>query len=155
MIAATHPQQETSIMGKAIGQPVNEFRARQTNSKKSSSHIRILERPTNLIQTSIGHFGIDVQKPEHISPCYFCSGIQLLCSSAAGLQQTITKSFGQFSCLIRAAAIDNDDLCIRCALSQLAKERLNQRSFVEHRSNDRDQYLGTINVILLFGLPSW
>ena len=152
MIAAAHAQQKTGVMSETIGQPVNESRAWQANSKKTSGHISILEQLANFIQTVIGHFGIYVQKPEHIAPRHFRSRIQLLRSSTLSLQHAGTKSFGQFSCPVRATAVDNDDFCTRCALPQLSKERLNQRSFVEDRNNDRNKHLRTTNPVLFFGV---
>jgi len=137
MIAASHSQQDPCVMTKAVRQSINQT-SRQANSEVTANHIRITHHAPNLIQTSPGNFGIDMDKPKDFPAGSACAGIHLHGATSLAFNELIAKFGSEPSRAIGASAVCDNDLRFRRPLAKVPKKRPYQRCFVKNWDNDRD-----------------
>jgi hypothetical protein len=137
VIAASHPQQNTCVMSKAVRESINQA-SRQADSEVPSSDIRIFHDAPNLIQTGRRNFGVHVDKPKDVTIRGARAGIHLAAAIALALNKLITKTDGKPICAIGASAVRDNNLSSGHSLAQMFKKRSYQRRLVEYRNNDRE-----------------
>jgi hypothetical protein len=76
VVAASHSQQNSGVMRKTVGQPINRA-SRQANPKITASCIRIIQYARDFIQASLRDFGINMHKPEHFATRSTCTHVHL------------------------------------------------------------------------------
>jgi hypothetical protein len=149
MIAASHPKQEPRVMRKAVRQPVNGRRGRQTDPKETATDFWIVHYAANLIQTFQRHFGVCMQKPENIAACGVRSGIHLFRTAAlAAPDNLVTEALRQPIGAVGARAIDDDNFRPKSSLAQIREKRAYPRRFVKDGNNNRDLHRRFLSELL-------
>src|SRR5689334_9340989 len=82
MIAASHPEQKTRIMGKPVRQSIYRRCGWKADPKETTTDLRIAHYAVNLVQRFQRHFGIRMQKPEYIAACGRSSDVHLFRTAA-------------------------------------------------------------------------
>src|SRR5206468_11132819 len=116
-------------MGKAVRKPINQG-SWQPNSEVAAGDPPVIQYAGNLIQTSPRYFGIDMDKPKNLAARGARAGIHLHGTTALAPDKLIAKACGEISCVIRTAAICNNDLRSRCSPAQVLQKLSDQRSLV-------------------------
>src|ERR1051326_7878703 len=91
VIAASHAQEQTSVMGKLIGQPVNKIFSRQTNSKITAGRAWIIHNSRNFLGRLVRQTNVDMKEPENFAARGLCARIHLCRASGRALNQLIAK----------------------------------------------------------------
>jgi hypothetical protein len=139
MIAASHPEQESCVMRKAIRQSVYSRRGRQADPKKTATDFWIAHYPLNLIQRFQRHFGVCVQKPQNIAACGVGSGIHLFGTAAlAASDNLIAEALRQLVGAVSARAIDDNNFRPTGSLAQIREKWAYQQRLIKDRNNNRD-----------------
>jgi hypothetical protein len=139
MIAASHPEQESRVMRKAIRQSVYSRRGRQADSKETATAFWIAHYPPNLIQRFQRHFGVGVQKPQNIAACCIDSGIHLFGTAAlAAPDNLIAEGLRQLIGAVSARAIDDNNFRPTCSLAQIREKWTYQGRLIKDRNNNGD-----------------
>ena len=113
MIAASHPEHQSRVMRKSIRQSVYNRRGRQTDPEETATDFLIAHYPPNFIQRVRRHFGVCVQKPQNITASYACPCVHLRSSSPLRVYNAIAQGHSQFRRAVVAAAVGDNDFCIR------------------------------------------
>ena len=130
MIAASHPEQKSRVMRKAIRQSVYNRRGRQTDPEETATDFLIAHYPLNFIQRVRRHFGVCVQKPQNITASYACPCVHLRSSSRLRVYNAIAQGHRQFRSAVAAAAVGDNDFRLRSSVAQMPEKRLDQRSLI-------------------------
>jgi hypothetical protein len=139
MIAASHAEQEPSVMRKAVRQSVYSRRGRQADPKETATNFWIAHYPPNLIQRFQRYFGVCMQKPENIAACGAGSGIHLFRTAAlAAPDNLITEALRQLIGAVSARAIDYNDFGGTGSFAQIREKRAYRLRLVENRNDNRD-----------------
>jgi hypothetical protein len=139
MIAASHPEQESRVMRKAIRQSVYSRRDRQADPKETATDFWTAHYPPNFIQRFQWHFGVCVQKPQDIAACCVGSNVHLFGTAAiAASDNLIAEALRQLVGAVSARAIDDNNFRSTSSLAQVREKRAYQRRLIKDRNNNRD-----------------
>jgi hypothetical protein len=139
MIAASHPEQKSRVMRKAIRQSVYSGRGRQADPKETATDFWIAHYPHDFIQRFQRHFGICMQKPQNIAARDIGSGIHLFGTAAlAAPDNLIAEAFRQPVSAVSACAVDDYNFRPTCSLAQIREKWAYQGRLIKDRNNNRD-----------------
>jgi hypothetical protein len=139
MIAASHPEQESRVMRKAIRQSVHGRRGRQADPKETATDFWIAHYPPNLIQRLQRHFGVGMQKPQNIAACGIGADVHLFRTAArAAPDNVIAEALRQSVGAVSARTIDDNNFRPTGSLAQIREKRSYQRRLIKDRNNNRD-----------------
>ena len=81
-------------MRKAISQTITNSRSRQSNPEKATDDAFVFQQSSDIVQATLRHFGINVQKPKHVAARSRRAHVQLRRSTARSLTQVIAMGLG-------------------------------------------------------------
>src|SRR5439155_3444584 len=86
-------------------------------------------------------FHVHVQKPKDVASCGTCAAVHLRGPVGLTDHESIAKACCEISRSIRASAVGDNDLSVRCSFAQMLKKPTYQRCLIENRNNDRKLHL--------------
>jgi hypothetical protein len=137
VIAASHSNGNTSVMGKAVRESINQP-LRQANPEVTADDIRLIHYAPDLIQTSQWQFSIDMDEPKHLTACSACTGIHLYGPIGLASNKLIAKGRGEINRAIGASAVCDNDLSSGRLLAQMQKKWPYQQRLIKDGNNDRE-----------------
>jgi hypothetical protein len=137
VIAASHSQQNPSVMSQAVCESINQAR-RQTNSEITANDLWIIHHSPDLIQTLQWQGRIDMNKPKDLPARGARAGVHLPGTTAPALNEPIAKSSSELSRAIGASPVHDDDFSFWRSLAEMLKKRSYQPRLVINRDDDRD-----------------
>jgi hypothetical protein len=141
MIAASHPEQESRVMRKAIRQSVYSRGGRQADPKEAATDFWIAHYPPNLIQRFQRHFGVCMQKPENIAARDIGSGIHLFGAAALAVPDNlIAQALRQLVSPVSACTIDDNNFRPTCSFAQSREKWAYQWRLIKDGNNNRDPH---------------
>jgi hypothetical protein len=135
MIAASHSQQNASVMSQAVCESINQAR-RQTNSEITANDLWMIHDAPDLIQTLQWQSGIDMNKPKDLPARGTRAGIHLPGTTAPALNEPIAKSSSELSRAIGASAVHDYDFSFGRSLAEMVEKWPYQRSLIKNRDDD-------------------
>jgi hypothetical protein len=121
VIAASHSQQNASVMSQAVCQSINQT-WRQANSEITANDLWMIHDAPDLIQTLQWQSGIDMNKPKDLPARSTRAGVHLPGTTAPALNEPITKSGGESICAIGASAVRDNNLGFCRSLAEMLKK---------------------------------
>jgi hypothetical protein len=135
MVAASHSQQDPSVMRKSVGQPINRA-SRQAYPEITASDLRIIHEALDLGQTSLRDFGIDMDKPKDVTVRGASAKIHLYRSIALAYDNLIAKAGRKISRAIGASAVGDNNLRLWRSVTQMLKKWAYEWRLIKDRHND-------------------
>jgi len=136
MITTSNPEQKSCIVGKAVGQSIND-RFRQTDPEITARDCRLAHYRANLIQTVPWYFGVYVKEPQDVAACFANAGIHLNRPAAfAAPDELIAESCRELISTVGAFTVGHNDLGCGRPLPQMGEKRLYQRRLIKNRNNN-------------------
>jgi hypothetical protein len=137
MIAASHSEQEASVMRKAVGESVDGWRGWQTDPKETASDFRTAHYARNLIQRFQRDFSVCMQKPENIPACCFGSDVHLFGTTARSApDKLIAEALRKLAGAVGAPAVDENNLRPSRSLAQIRQKRAYQSRLIKNRNDN-------------------